>query len=391
MSTGTTCTLYLAGTRFADGSPGDPETDPVALSPGLGIAWGQRHHRRPTSPRRRARSPSPACPGSRCSTGSTPAPRSTSPRPASTTPTRPCRRSSTPASNRTRSPRPPRTPPWTHPPVSSTVVPEPSMSSLSTRPAAGRSHSRRRRSSPPGPTPARGTASPQTAPGQTWDVGAWIYAPPGVELDRPPGAVQLRPLGGRCPTNRPRRDPQRCRRMVVRLRPIPGRHRRRLGRGRDLRLPDRPGVEPGRGRDDLGAGRPGHHLGGRRRRLRRRRDRPRPRRGGTDPGSPRVLRAGHEPDGHELGRHPRLTGPILDVTAADFTADLANRDIGDEPWLVEAMADRFHRILALAGGIAASPPRSTPPSPTTPRVVGRLHRQPGRGRAACRWPPPSTP
>ena len=40
MSTGTTATLYLAGTRFADGAPGDPETDPVAMS-GLGVVWGR--------------------------------------------------------------------------------------------------------------------------------------------------------------------------------------------------------------------------------------------------------------------------------------------------------------------------------------------------------------
>ena len=42
-------------------------------------------------------------------------------------------------------------------------------------------------------------------------------------------------------------------------------------------------------------------------------------------------------------------GPAIEVTAADFTADLANRDVGDEPWLVEPMADRFNRILELAG------------------------------------------
>ncbi len=44
-----------------------------------------------------------------------------------------------------------------------------------------------------------------------------------------------------------------------------------------------------------------------------------------------------------------IGGAAVDVTAADFTADLDNRDIGDEPWAVEAMGDRFNRILALAG------------------------------------------
>ena len=42
-------------------------------------------------------------------------------------------------------------------------------------------------------------------------------------------------------------------------------------------------------------------------------------------------------------------GPLLKVTAADFVADLDNRDVGDEPWAVEAMGDRFNRILELAG------------------------------------------
>lgn len=42
--------------------------------------------------------------------------------------------------------------------------------------------------------------------------------------------------------------------------------------------------------------------------------------------------------------------PVVSVSCADFTADLENRDVGDEPWLVEAMADRVERILTLAGG-----------------------------------------
>ena len=43
-----------------------------------------------------------------------------------------------------------------------------------------------------------------------------------------------------------------------------------------------------------------------------------------------------------------LRGPAVNVTAADFTADLANRDVGDEPFPVEAMAERFNRIIALS-------------------------------------------
>jgi hypothetical protein len=42
-------------------------------------------------------------------------------------------------------------------------------------------------------------------------------------------------------------------------------------------------------------------------------------------------------------------GPVVEVTAVDFTADLDNRDVGDEPWAVETMAARFGRILTLAG------------------------------------------
>jgi hypothetical protein len=44
-----------------------------------------------------------------------------------------------------------------------------------------------------------------------------------------------------------------------------------------------------------------------------------------------------------------VNGPVVEVTAVDFTADLDNRDIGDEPWAVEPMAARFNRILGLAG------------------------------------------
>jgi hypothetical protein len=41
--------------------------------------------------------------------------------------------------------------------------------------------------------------------------------------------------------------------------------------------------------------------------------------------------------------------PVVHVTAQDFTADLENVDIGDEPWPVESMKDRFLRIVDLSG------------------------------------------
>lgn len=53
---------------------------------------------------------------------------------------------------------------------------------------------------------------------------------------------------------------------------------------------------------------------------------------------------------------PTLAGGTtqVDVTAKDFTADLANNRIGDVPWSVEALGDRVNRILELAGtGVAA--------------------------------------
>ena len=40
--------------------------------------------------------------------------------------------------------------------------------------------------------------------------------------------------------------------------------------------------------------------------------------------------------------------PVVTLTAADFTAELANRDVGDVPWVVETMAARVARIIALA-------------------------------------------
>lgn len=41
--------------------------------------------------------------------------------------------------------------------------------------------------------------------------------------------------------------------------------------------------------------------------------------------------------------------PVVDVTAVDFTADLDNVRIGDEPWPVETFATRFDRVVTLAG------------------------------------------
>lgn len=48
--------------------------------------------------------------------------------------------------------------------------------------------------------------------------------------------------------------------------------------------------------------------------------------------------------------YPGGGAAITEITAADFTADLENRPIGDVPWNVEALSTRVNRILSLAGG-----------------------------------------
>jgi hypothetical protein len=43
-----------------------------------------------------------------------------------------------------------------------------------------------------------------------------------------------------------------------------------------------------------------------------------------------------------------IPAPVLKVTALDFTADLDNIDVGDQPWPAEGMSARFARILGLS-------------------------------------------
>lgn len=42
-------------------------------------------------------------------------------------------------------------------------------------------------------------------------------------------------------------------------------------------------------------------------------------------------------------------GPVVEVTAVGVTGDLDNRDVGDAPWPVEALHTRFDRVLDLSG------------------------------------------
>jgi hypothetical protein len=54
-----------------------------------------------------------------------------------------------------------------------------------------------------------------------------------------------------------------------------------------------------------------------------------------------------------------LGAPRITVTCADFTADLDNRDVGDQPWLVEPVGDRMQRIVDLSGmGVPLTVPAS---------------------------------
>lgn len=48
----------------------------------------------------------------------------------------------------------------------------------------------------------------------------------------------------------------------------------------------------------------------------------------------------------ELSYDDAIPAPLLKVTAVDFTADLDNIDVGDTPWAAEALSARVARILA---------------------------------------------
>ena len=69
---------------------------------------------------------------------------------------------------------------------------------------------------------------------------------------------------------------------------------------------------------------------------------------------------------------PEAVGPAVEVhvTARDFTADLAQVSIGDDPWPVQAMAARVNRILSLAGtGVTARIDPTVAPTLVTWRDV----------------------
>lgn len=61
-------------------------------------------------------------------------------------------------------------------------------------------------------------------------------------------------------------------------------------------------------------------------------------------------------------------GATVDVVAADLTADLGNRYVGDDPWPVEALSVRVGRILALAGATQAATIDPRPAGVTVSRM-----------------------
>ena len=106
------------------------------------------------------------------------------------------------------------------------------------------------------------------------------------------------------------------------------------------------------------------------------------------------------------------SSPVVKVTAVGFTGDLQNRTVGDEPWLVESVDERAHRILELAGlpitidiadtldtvllSTATSTPRARPVSSSRsrPRSTGSSGPRPTRPSgptSSWRTPPSRSP
>ena len=346
MSTGTTCTLYVDGARFADGAPGDPGSAPTALS-GLGVAWG-----RDTT----VDQPAPSTctftvkdePGGagvrsflgRFHTGIEVDVTATGiqyPDPDTSTfadpgfETDPVAAAATNATVGATTRR-------VHGGARALqVLPvDPARRWTVTLPPAP--------FVPAGANPGAWDDIPQTAPGQTWDTGAWLYVPVGVVLTVSPVLF-----------TGPWANSGHAAGTGTTLR----------GTGQWVQasgpfLPDTAGAWVGLGISAWPTG---------------------PAWAEFDPGLTWSLLdpaqtwqdvaavyvddvavlspAAGTP--HEVlvfsGRITNLDaawdevtgGPLLKVTAADFTADLANRDVGDEPWPVEPMGDRFDRILELAG------------------------------------------
>ena len=192
---------------------------------------------------------------------------------------------------------------------------------------------------PAGTSPGAWDTIPQTAPGQTWEVGAWVYAPAGVSVTVRPvlyaGPWQGAGKAGGTPTtivgtgawvlvSAPHQAEVAGAWVGVEVSAYPtgpawkdasGTWADAAGTWQDLAA-----VYV----DDVQVLAPAA-------------------------GTPRevLVFAGRITD-VTASWDDTVRGPSVDVVAADFTADLANRDVGDEPWPVEAMGDRFNRIIELS-------------------------------------------
>jgi hypothetical protein len=356
MSTGTTATLYADGVRVADGTPGDALDAPTALS-GLSITWGRAST---------VDQPEPSV----CAFDLMDAPGGESFADTFTVGT-PVRVTATGI---------------TYPPATLPGWPDPGFESdppavtnaINTAPAVStrRAHggAQALKLAPvngaaalsvvigpapfaaPGTDPGAWDAIPATAPGQVWTYGGWVYAPPDTVVTvRPvlfagPYAAAATVLTGRDLTaagtgawvnlsgTLPVSVTGAWLGLFVQLAPVAG------GRGLGWRWADVPDTTTWATLaadttwgdlatayvDDVGVLAPA----------------------GGQPSTVLVY-AGRVTD-LTMGWDDATGTPLLRATASDFTADLANVYVGDQPWLAEPMAARFDRILALTGlGVTA--------------------------------------
>lgn len=364
MTTGATCILYLDGTRFADGSPGDDLASPVALS-GLKVNWGRDSTMdQPGSSTCQFDVMDRA--GGNSFTGLTVGERVdvtastwTYPDPSVSTMTDPGLETAT----------------WTGQPYgcSAAVTSQRAASgsrSLVIRPGTGLSWRFWRPPMPfadPG-APGAWEAVPTTLPGQTWNVGAKVFVPVGCYVRVSPvvftgpwagsGAVDYENTvtivgDGTWKTASAPYSPKVAGAWLgVEINAFSG--------VQGPAWKDEPAALTWAGATSLGAWR----------------DVPAvyaddfavlAPTGGTE--HTVLVFSGRITD-LDVQYDDAVGGARVAVTSADFTADLENVIVGDQPWNVEAMADRFNRILALsAPNIPATIPSRLGSIPVTYRDV----------------------
>ena len=343
MSTGTRCSVYLEGELLPDGSPGDPPADVVALSE-LVVTWGRDTTVDQPAPATCSFSVTGSAGESLFDTFGTgrhigvTATGVDYPSPSTSTFLDPSFESDPIAAY----------------PSNATVAPDVdvvldglrSLRIVPTNPSRGWSTILSPAPVvPAGTNPAAWDAIAKTSLGQTWDAGAWVYAPPGVTLTVRPVLFSGPWLASAVPADLPWSyvGPGW---VYVHTLFVPEVADRWVG----LELAAYP---TGPSWTDLGFASPGQAWTD------------------LDPAwtwadyvavyvdEVVVLSPAEGTERTVLVFAGRITNldttwddglarPRLDVVAADFTADLANVDVGDEPWVVETMAERFARILELA-------------------------------------------